>query len=97
MDHPCPFCSYTLPVKYSYAGPHIKAECANCLRYIKFVGKSTIPSYIDSKNKIWAYTNDLDEINKLKIQVGIHDKLEGIHKDIAYHNLYCELIKRDHV
>ncbi len=82
-----------MPVKFTYAGPHIKCICGYCGFYIKFAHKLNIPPFQESKNKIWVLTKDLELINGLKIKLGIHDDLKGIDKNIAYHNLYSELIK----
>lgn len=92
MDHTCPRCKYTLPVRLTYAGKHIKASCAQCLSYIKFVPQATIPPYQESKNKIWCLTQDLDLIKESKDKLSIHDDLKGVHKNMAYHNLYLDII-----
>lgn len=84
-----------MPVKFHYSGPHIKAVCGYCGFYIKFVHPTVVPNLLESKNKIWAATNDLKLIGDAKIKVGVHNDLKGINKNIAYHNLYTHIVKNN--
>lgn len=37
LDMVCPHCGETIEPRLSWSGPHIKAECPTCERYVKFV------------------------------------------------------------
>jgi hypothetical protein len=90
----CHKCDTKLPEKYSFAGPHIKEICSACGAYIRFAPKVCIPSFIESKQKIWAVTNDVDLINNKKSEMGVfHKDLKGLYANVAYHNLYVEILK----
>lgn len=86
-----------MPVKFNYSCPHIKAVCGWCGFYIKFVHAIVVPNFLESKNKIWAVTNDLKLIEEAKAKVGVHKDLKGIDKNIAYHNLYTYIIKNNFI
>lgn len=89
----CHKCDTRIPNVYSFSGPHIKQKCANCGVYIRFAPAVTIPSYVDSKNKIWAITQDVDLINRTKKAMGVfHSDLKGKPRDVYYHNLYVQII-----
>lgn len=89
----CHKCDTRIPNLFSFSGPHIKQYCAHCNAYIKFAQKSAIPSYIESKNKIWTICQDQQVIDKLKNKMGVfNDKLKGKIKDVYYHNLYVHVV-----
>jgi hypothetical protein len=91
----CHKCDSKLPHKYSYAGPHIKEVCGSCGAYFKFASKNTIPSFIESKQLIWAITTDIKLINETKVEMGVfHKDLKGMYANVAYHNLYVNIVKK---
>lgn len=91
----CHKCDTKLPTKFSYSGPHIKEICGECNAYIKFANKVSVPPFQESKNRIWATTNNLALIEEEKTKMGVfHKDLKGIHANISYHNLYVNILKR---
>lgn len=91
----CTKCSTKLPEKYTYAGPHIKAICGSCGAYMKFASPTEVPPFIESKQKIWAITNDTALIEKEKQEMGVfHKDLKGKYANVAYHNLFVNILKK---
>lgn len=90
----CYKCNHLLPPALTYSGKHVKASCMNCGCYIKFVPQTTIPSYVESKQKIWVITQDKELIEDIKSKMGVfHNELKGLYANVAYHNLYSQIIK----
>jgi len=83
-----------LPPIYGYAGPHIKEVCSGCGAYIRFAPKVTIPSFQESKQMIWAITQDVELISEKKKEMGVfHPNLKGVDANIAYNNLHVRIAK----
>lgn len=97
MEHSCHRCNHSLPVRFSRSGKHVKASCGHCGFYIKFVPQGTIPNYQESRNKIWALTQNLAIINEAKLKIGIHDQLVGMDRDLQWHNCYTHIVKNNFV
>lgn len=90
----CHKCDTLLPTIYAFAGPHIKEICGACGAYIRFAPKQVIPDFKESKALIWAVTNDLAIIEKEKKEMGVfHKDLNGLARNMYYHNLYVRIIK----
>lgn len=97
MNHMCFRCDHTSPVKFSRSGKHVKASCAHCGFYIKFVPQGEIPKYVDTKSKIWALTKDLELIAKSKTEINFNEAAIGMDKDLNYFNLYSHIVKNNFV
>lgn len=91
----CAKCDNTLPDKYIRNKPHIKAICSKCGFYHKFISATQIPNYKDSKALIFEITTDLKVIEEEKAKMPDFSQLTlELSKNIAYHNLYVNILKR---
>ncbi|MCX3266574.1 hypothetical protein [Pedobacter agri] len=95
--HTCGICGARDESKFVYSGPHIKQICNSCGKYVKFVGKSTIPDAGEVRLRIWSITQDVDYIDVAKGSSGFIEGLTGIDKNIVYWRLYLEIRKMEAV
>ena len=88
----CHKCGATDEAKFTYAGPHIKQVCNKCNFYIKFFDKASIPDAKDIRLKIWSISNqDIQLINKCKINVDFIEGLKGVDGKMMYWKLYLKV------
>lgn len=85
----CERCQKDIEPILTVSGPHVKATCPDCLRYIKFINVMLVPSYVDSKLAIQEITGgDADLIKDGKAATWFMKNQDGIFKDIQYYNLF---------
>lgn len=94
----CPFKeNIILPVKFTYDGVHIKVVTRCCGGFIRVTGKDAVPKAIESKNNTRSLfkRDELHYINFVKSELKMPDTYKSeFDKDIAYHNLFAEIIHR---
>lgn len=59
----CPYCKKEVNPKISKSGPHFKAECNICNKYIKFLSKTELKELVEKERlkKSSAYTEPVPE------------------------------------
>ena len=85
----------TEPPQLERSGPHVKANCYKCGKYIKFTQPHHIGGLKEIKLMIWSLADRNEEvISDTKEAMGIFDPPpeNTLGLRIAYHNLYCELL-----
>lgn len=90
----CHKCGSVDEAKLILGSVHVKQVCNGCGSYIKFFNKSLIPDIPEIKMKIWAITNNLEEIEIAKQNIDFVEKLTGLYGKIMYWKLYLELRRR---
>lgn len=75
----------------SIAGPHVKASCPCCGKYIKFVSLGFAPYFRYTEAAIQELTKDLSLIDAAKTEINFKDSFDVKYKNIAYFNLYNQI------
>ncbi|GEM_PF-3220249 len=89
MQLTCQNCAVIDLPRLSYAGPHIKATCAHCGKYIQFLPKSKILDPKEVRQMIWAKTQDLKLIEEMKQKTQLfHENMSKEEQQIAYYRLF---------
>ena len=96
LKHNCTHCGAIDYVALQYAGPHIKALCAHCGKYIRFVDKSILPDPKELKMKIMVLAkSDINLIQEEKNKLAIfYNGISGMDAKIAYYRLFVAVSKR---
>lgn len=94
----CLRCGYKGEAILSIAGPHIKKECGNCGRYVKFISPMELPGLRQVKLKILELVEgDLTAIETKKTAIKFNKNLSpdttaGL---VEYWKLYRSLITKN--
>ncbi len=97
----CPFkdCSID-PTKFTFDGSHIKEVTRCCGGFIRVVSRDLVPKSIYSKHYIrslWKGDN-LQYITVVKEELKMPDSYKSeFYKDIAYNNLFAEIIHKSDI
>lgn len=100
MTYHCKKCGSNRPVKFEMPSPdslpdvNIKRFCGFCGKHIDSVYFTAVPDYAISKLTIWALTQDVSLLQRLKIQEGFREDANGVLRNIQYHNLYLALVNK---
>lgn len=100
MNYACKACGSSRPVKFempskdSLPEVNIKRFCGFCGKHINSVYFTEIPDYAISKRLIWALTQNVELLQKLKLQEGFRENANGVLRNIQYHNLYLALVNK---
>lgn len=91
--HLCDTCQCNPLYTIDHTTPKIILTCTVCGGNIKFQRVLHITNYVISRKKIWAITQNLELIQSMKNKVAVKDKMWPLQRDIAYHNLYVNIVK----
>ena len=91
----CHRCNNNEPPHLSRSGPHVKASCYTCMKYIRFVPPHDIGPLRDIKLAIWTLADKNETViadTKGAMDVFDPPPEKPLDERIVYHNLYCELL-----
>jgi len=88
--HECDKCGLCDEAMIHWSGPHIKLTCQGCNKYIKFIGRKSLPTKIQLKKIIFQICNEnLNQIESFKQELNFKVKKEGsIEQFQQYWKLY---------